>query len=427
MPGMLEGVTIVDLTGALAGPGGTMLLAEMGANVIHVEAPPTPVVGPNDDGAGRARTLLQQMRSKRSIALDLTTAEGRELVYEFTRDADAFYHNMRYGVPERLGMDYESIRAINPSIVYTEVTANGLVGPDKHRVAYDMVAQAGAGDMTASYLDPSLPLVQPNPVADVTTMVLGALGTLAALWHRRETGEGQRVATSLLDGAVLQNILRLLLVERSDREWVDASLDAARALGRSEDGRFVDVLNVTATSLGGMQMDRDYGVPVPELTAEVYYRCYRASDGWVAIGALGGTQARFDVAMELNDPRFHETDEDPADATVRMREQCETMFVTKTAAEWLAILDEHAIPCGPVRNTLDLFEDEHIWANGMMVSYDDDDVGEMRMIGRPLHFERTPMTVGRSPRVGENGDELLAELGKTEAEIAALREAGVVC
>ena len=240
-------------------------------------------------------------------------------------------------------------------------------------------------------------------------MVLGALGTLAALWHRRETGEGQRVATSLLDGAVLQNILRLLLVERSDREWVDASLDAARALGRSEDGRFVDVLNVTATSLGGMQMDRDYGVPVPELTAEVYYRCYRASDGWVAIGALGGTQARFDVAMELNDPRFHETDEDPADATVRMREQCETMFVTKTAAEWLAILDEH------------------IWANGMMVSYDDDDVGEMRMIGRPLHFERTPMTVGRSPRVGENGDELLAELGKTEAEIAALREAGVVC
>ena len=174
-------------------------------------------------------------------------------------------------------------------------------------------------------------------------------------------------------------------------------------------------------------MDRDYGVPVPELTAEVYYRCHRASDGWVAIGALGGTQARFDVAMELNDPRFHETDEDPADATVRMREQCETMFVTKTAAEWLAILDEHAIPCGPVRNTLDLFEDEHIWANGMMVSYDDDDVGEMRMIGRPLHFERTPMTVGRSPRVGENGDELLAELGKTEAEIAALREAGVVC
>ena len=271
--------------------------------------------------------------------------------------------------------------------------------------------------MTASYLDPSLPLVQPNPVADVTTTVLGALGTLAALWHRRETGEGQRVATSLLDGAVLQNMLRLLMVEQSDREWVDASLDAARALGQSEDGRFVDVLNVTATSLGGIQMDRDYGVPVPELTAEVYYRCYRTSDGWVAIGSLGGTQARFDAVMELNDPRFHESDEDPADATVRMRQQCEAMFLTKTAAEWLAILDEHAIPAAPSATPST--------CSKMSTSGPTDD-GELRRRRRrrrrdeddrppaPLRTHADDCWPRR--RVGENGDELLAELGKTEAE-----------
>lgn len=427
MPGILEGVTIVDMTAALAGPGGTMLLAEMGADVIHIEPPPAPVPPANDDGTGRARTMMQQMRSKRSIALDLTTEAGRELVYEFTRGADGFYQNWRHGVAKQLGMDYESIRGVNPSIVYTEITANGAEGPDRDRVAYDMVAQAGAGDMTASYLDPALPLVQPNPVADVTTMCLGALGTLAALWHRRETGEGQRVTTSLLDGAVLQNILRLLSVERADAGWRADALEAARAIGASEDGRWDDVLNVTATSLGGVPLPRDYGVPVPELTAEVYYRCYRTADGWIALGALGRTQARLDELLDLDDPRFHQTDEDLDAALVRMRAQCEAAFRTKTSAEWLADLDAVLVPCGPVRHTLDLFDDEHIWANGMMARYDDEDAGELRWIGHPLHFERTPMTIGRSPRVGENGDELLTQLGKSAEEIAALREAGVVC
>jgi crotonobetainyl-CoA:carnitine CoA-transferase CaiB-like acyl-CoA transferase len=427
MPGILDGVTIVDMTGALAGPGGTMLLAEMGANVIHIEAPPTPIPPANDDGAGRARTLMQQMRSKRSIAIDLTTEAGRELVYEFTRDADCFYQNWRHGVARQLRMDYESIRAVNPSIVYTEVTANGAEGPDAERVAYDMVAQAGAGDMAASYLDPALPIAQPNPVADVTAMCLGALGTLAALWHRRETGEGQRVTTSLLDGAVLQNILRLLSVEQSDREWRSDALEAARAIGAAEDSRWDDVLNVTATSLGGVPLPRDYGVPVPELTAEVYYRCYRTADGWIALGALGATQARVDAVLELNDPRFHESEEDLDAALTRMRAECTAKLATKTSTDWLSILDAARVPCGPVRHTLDLFEDEHIWANGMMARFDDPDVGELRWIGHPLHFERTPMTIGRSPRVGEDGDELLAELGKTAEEVAALRETGVVC
>jgi crotonobetainyl-CoA:carnitine CoA-transferase CaiB-like acyl-CoA transferase len=426
MRGILDGVTIVDMTGALAGPGGTWLLAEMGANVIHIEAPPTPIPPANDDGAGRARTLMQQMRSKRSIAIDLTTDAGRELVHEFTRDADCFYQNWRHGVARQLQMDYDSIRAVNPSIVYTEVTANGAEGPDRDRVAYDMVAQAGAGDMTASYLDPTLPLVQPNPVADVTAMCLGALGTLAALWHRRETGEGQRVTTSLLDGAVLQNILRLLSVERSDAGWRAEALDAARAIGASEDSRWDDVLNVTATSLGGVPLPRDYGVPVPELTAEVYYRCYRTADGWIALGALGATQARLDAVLGLNDPRFQEGNEDLDAALARMRAHCEATFPTRTTSEWLAELDAARVPCGPVRHTLDLFDDEHIWANGMMARYDDPDVGELRWIGHPLHFERTPMSIGRSPRVGEHGDELLAELGKTVEEVATLRKSGIV-
>ena len=154
MAGILDGVRVVDVTQALAGPGGTMLLAELGADVIHIEPPPTPESPSSDDGAGRNRAYLNQYRSKRSLSLDLTREEAREVVYELVCGTDIFYQSLRFGVAAQLGLDYERIREINPSIVYVEVTANGLEGPDRHLVGYDLVAQAGPGNMTVDPGDP---------------------------------------------------------------------------------------------------------------------------------------------------------------------------------------------------------------------------------------------------------------------------------
>ena len=428
MAGILDGVRVVDVTQALAGPGGTMLLAELGADVIHIEPPPTPESPSTDDGAGRNRAYLNQYRSKRSLSLDLAREEAREVVYELVRGADIFYQSLRFGVAAQLGLDYERIREINPSIVYVEVTANGLEGPDRHRVGYDLVAQAGSGNMTVDPRDPSMPLGQPAPIADVTAVCLGALGAIAALYHRRETGEGQRVSTSLLDGAMLQNILRILSIERVDAGWREPQVVAASAMIEEGDGSYGDVLDVTATVFGGMPTDQDLGPPVSPFGYHVYYRAYRTADGLICIACLNDQQRRLNEVLDLGDPRFDReaSEVDLASALGGMKAQAEALFRTKTTAAWLTFLDAHTIACGPIRHTLDLFEDEHLLANDMVQVFDDPYVGPMRMLGHPLHFERTPMTTTRVPRRGEDSGHVLRELGRSDEEIAALRAAGAV-
>jgi CoA:oxalate CoA-transferase len=203
MNGPLEDVVVLDLTQQLAGPGGTMLLGDMGAVVIRVDPPPTQVVAdvaPSGMVPGEKylrRVDLNIGRSKRSISLDLTKPEAREIVYAIARRADVVCQNYRPGVAEKLGMDLESFRRIKPDIIYSCVSAYGDLGPENFRPGFDIVAQSGGGSMVPG-LDGAMPTPTAVPIGDVTAFCMEALGIVAALYHRKITGEGQSLSTSML-------------------------------------------------------------------------------------------------------------------------------------------------------------------------------------------------------------------------------------
>jgi crotonobetainyl-CoA:carnitine CoA-transferase CaiB-like acyl-CoA transferase len=368
------------------------------------------------------------MRSKRSVSLDLTMSEGRQLVYDLAQSVDVFYQNYRYGVAEQLGMDYPRIKKINPSIVYCGVSAFGYTGSEEHRVGFDIIAQAGGGSMVPGYRDPSLPAPQGSPIADVTGMCLGALGVVAALYHRRETGEGQEVNTSLLHSVVLNGILRLVAIEREDQGWREALIDGAREIARSG-APFAQTVEATATGIGGLPTARNEGAG--GLAVNVYYRSYQTADGFIAIGCLNlRQQERLNGALELGDPRFEPgVDLESAETQERaaaMLPRAEELFRSKTTDEWIEYLDSCAVACGRVLNLLELFDEPHHRDNQMMIEYEDPWVGPVKTLGYPIRFERTPMEMQRPAQpLGRQTDEILASIGRGPEEIQRLREAGV--
>ncbi|MDP6605535.1 MAG: CaiB/BaiF CoA-transferase family protein [Dehalococcoidia bacterium] len=428
MTGPLSGITVLDVTQQLVGPGGTMLLGDMGADVIHVEPPPADVPSYARDSQGRMRAGLSFLRSKRSISLDLTKNEARQVVYDLAEHADVFYQNYRYGVADDLGMDYAHIEQVNPSIVYCGVSAFGYTGPDEHRVGFDIIAQAGGGSMVPRHDSPDLPSPQGSPIGDVTGMCLGALGVVAALHHRRETGQGQEVNTSLLHSVTLNSILRLVAIEGEDQQWRDALIEGTREMTQSG-ATFAQTQEATATGIGGLPAARSQGAG--GLGINVYYRSYTTADGFIAIGCLNlRQQQRLNAALELGDPRFEPAvDLESAEGQERaaaMLPRAEELFRSKTTEEWIEYLDSRSVACGRVLNTLELFDDPHHRANQTMIEYEDPWVGTVKTLGYPIRFDKTPMEMQLPAQpLGRQTDEILASIGRSPEEIAQLRQAGV--
>ena len=431
MAGPLTGTLVLDLTQQLVGPGSTMLLGDMGADIIHVEPPPdTSGVNPNPaatlDPVGRMRAAYNFNRNKRSISIDLTTEAGREIVYDIARRADICVQNYRPGVAKKLHLDYDTMMDVNPNLVYCEVSSFGFEGPERHRVGFDIIAQGGGGTMVPDWRNPDLPTPVSVPIGDVTGMCLAALGMVAALHHRERTGEGQRVQTSMLDGVVLENILRLIAVEAQDREWRTATVEGARAMAEGGTG-YGTIYEATATGIGGQPTGADAGI-----TMSVYYRTYRTADGFITVGCLNlNQQRRLNAALQLGDPRFEPgLDLASAEALERaskMQPLAERLFRAKTTEEWIAFLDEREIACGRVVNALELFDHPHHRANQMILEYDDPWVGKVKMLGHPIKFGATPMSIRTpaSPTGLETGD-ILRWLGYEEEKIAELKQHAVV-
>ncbi|MBI2913350.1 MAG: CoA transferase [Chloroflexi bacterium] len=436
MAGPLAGVTILDLTQQLAGPGGTMLLGDMGATIIRVEPPPEPPVPGmpvNPDGTDRMRVSLNIGRSKRSISVDLEKPEGREIVYAIARRSEVVAQNYRPGVAEKLKMDRETFRKVNPDLIYSTVSAYGELGPHRHRLGFDIIAQGGGGSMVVDRRNERLPAPETVPIADVTGFLLEALGIVAALYHKKATGRPQAVSTSMMAGVVLQNILRLVSVERDDREWRAATLEGVRQMV-AQGVPYGDVLDTTATGIGGQPIVGAGGAAMA-LILSVYYRTYHTKDSYIAIGCLNARQQRrFNQALELGDPRFEPgatlqsimTPESigrfknlPADA--------EAKFLTKTTDEWLAYLDEREVACGPILNVLEIFDSEQHRLNQMIVDHEDPWSGPVRVLGFPILFEETPMAIGNSaPTLGQHTDEILTWAGYGPDDIRRLRDQNVV-
>jgi crotonobetainyl-CoA:carnitine CoA-transferase CaiB-like acyl-CoA transferase len=394
--GPLAGLKVVDLTHVMAGPTCTLMLADMGAEVIKVEKIPRgddsrhmlpPKVG------DEAASFLIMNRNKRGMALDLKTEGGKKILHRLAATADVFVENFAPGSLERLGFAYEDLRKENPGLIYCSLSGFGRTGPYRERRGFDLVAQAMSGIMSFTGTGPDgPPLKSGAPLSDITAGILGAMGILAAYVHRLKTGEGQWVETSLFEAALVQTY------------W-----QSAIAL---------------ATGVAPRAMGSAHPLNAP-------YQAFEASDGWIVIGGANQTNWLRIVeaigAPELaEDPRF----KDGAARMGHLKEleaELSARFRTKPAQHWLDLLDAKGVPCGPVYDMLQALADPQTAAREMVVEVEHSTLGRVKTLGLPVKFSHTPGKVRTgAPLYGEHTREILAQHGFSREEIAALEREGAV-
>ena len=389
----LEGLRVVDLTQAMAAPFCSMNLADMGADVIKVEPPTGEDMRRGSAGRnGHSGTFLTINRSKRGITVDLKQPAGVEIVHRLVKTADVFVQNYRPGAARRLGVDYETLAALNPRLIYCSVSGFGSTGPYAPRGGYDLIAQGMSGIMSVTGDEGGRAAKAGLPVSDLSAGLFGAYGILCALEYRERTGRGQFVDTSLLEAALA------LTVREATEYWVTGQ--EPRPMG-SADRR----------SAPGQAL--------------------RASDGWVAVEA--DTDARFEaLARALGRPELA-ADARFASAADRLHHrpalvaELEAATAKETRAHWLARLDRAGVPAGPVNDYAEALGDPHTLALEMVVDLDHPGAGPIKALGVPVKLSDTPGAVDRAaPLLGQDNAAVLTELGYSEAEQRALKDQGVI-
>ncbi len=419
MAGALEGVRILDCTQIIAGPLAGQLLSEMGADVVKVE----PLEGEPwrlqaEIVPKESRGYINVNRGKRCIAVDFKNPESSVVRDALIRWCDVLLTNYRPGVPEALGIDYESARKLKPDIIYCENTAFGKEGPDAERRGYDIVAQAMSGlALSNGQVANGLPTILAFAPADVVTGVAMAWGISAALFHRERTGEGQAINTSLLLSSL----------------FLQAGAKQITAMDEEPRGRRMQML-ADARSRGAdiEEVLAERRTLAPELLGNIYYRIYHTADGYIAVGNLGpAPRARFRKALGVVDaryePGFESTPENIRREAARLVEACESAFLTRTSADWIAHLDAHDIACGPVRFVDELIDDPQVVANNYLVEYDHTLLGHLKSTAPIVQMSGTPTRIQRaSPALGEHSDDILHEVGFDAEQVAGLRAGGVI-
>jgi crotonobetainyl-CoA:carnitine CoA-transferase CaiB-like acyl-CoA transferase len=389
----LEGLRVIDVTQAMAAPYCTMNLADLGADVIKVEPPAGEDMRRGAASRnGHSGTFMALNRNKRGIALDLKKAEAVEVMHRLVRTADVFVQNYRPGAAQRLGVDYETLRALNRRLIYCSVSGFGSTGPYAPRGGYDLIAQGMSGIMSVTGEEGGAPAKAGLPVSDLAAGLFGAYGVLCALEHREKTGEGQFVDTSLLEAAMA------LTVWESTEYW---------STGR------------TPKALGSAH----------RLAAP--YQALRAADGYFTVGA--NTDRLFEAFCQAigrkelrDDPRFAEG---PARLEHRhaLAAEIEKTTVAESRAHWLDRLDAAGVPAGPINTYPETLSDPHTLAREMVVDLVHPGAGPVKALGVPMKLSDTPGVVDRpAPLIGQHTDEVLAELGYDAAARQRLRGAGAI-
>jgi crotonobetainyl-CoA:carnitine CoA-transferase CaiB-like acyl-CoA transferase len=391
----LKGVRVLDLTKVLAGPLCAQYLGEMGADIVKVEA-----VGTGDEtrgwppfrAPGLGAVFLSTNRNKRSVAVDLKTQAGREIVHRLTATADIAIESFGTGVVERLGVDAATLRAINPRLIYCSISGFGRSGPMKDATGYDVILQAFCGVMALTGDESGGHIRSPISPIDQMTGTHALSGILALLYQRQITGEGGTVNVSLFD---------------------------------------------TAMGLMGYNLQSfwEKGVQPPKCGSSheslCPYQAFEASDGPIMLGVANDNLWRKFCAITglsdiVDDPDFR-SNADRVRNRARTLARVQTALALNTVAHWHETLSRAGIPCSPINSLAQLADHPHTRASGMVMDYEHPMAGALKGVGQPVRFNGEPARPGLPPPVlGEHTDDVLGELGYSAGEIAALRDAKTV-
>jgi len=392
----LEGIRVLDLTRALAGPFCTLMLGDNGADVIKIEIP-----GSGDDTrkwgppfiGDESAYFLSINRNKRSLTLNLQDPKAQDVFMKLAKDSDVVVENFTPGVMDRFGLGYEAVKAVNPNVVYCSISGFGQNGPYKSRPAYDQIMQGVGGLMSITGEPDGEPQKIGIAVTDIGAGMWSAFAITTALHHRDKTGEGQYIDISMLDAQVA---------------WL--TYQAAFFFANDEPPKRM-------------------GAAHPTL---VPYQAFMCSDGKYINVAVGSERIweRFCQGMGREDLKDHP---DYSVNSVRVAHRgaivsmLQEIFLTRPVSEWVEDLQAANVPCGPINDLADVFADPQVLARDMLQEMPHPTLGTIRQTGLPIKFSRTPGGLDRHPPLlGEHNQEILSSLGYSDADVQSLKDASVI-
>ena len=391
----LQGLVVLDCTQIMAGPFCTLLLADMGADVIKVERPDggdeTRKTGPFLSN-GWSSGFLAINRNKRGIALNLQAQSGTAVFKKLVEQADVVVENFRPGTMQRLGLGYQELKELKPSLIYCSISGFGQTGPYKERGGFDLIAQGMSGLMSVTGIPDGPPVKVGVPITDLTAGMYGAYGILNAYIHRLRTGEGQLVDMSLMEAGIAYTF------------WESSVYFATGQI---------------PSPLGSAH----------RLSAP--YQALKTKDGYITMGAA--SQSLWErmchvLGLEglVSDPKYAARD-DRKSNEVELAAVLEETLQQETTEHWLEKLEAAGVPAGPLNNLHQMYSDPHVQARNMMVEFEDPELGTIKNIGIPVKLSATPGKIRRrAPGLGEHTLEVLLQAGYAREQIEELAAADIV-
>lgn len=394
MPGPLDGIKVIDITTNISGPSLTMILGDLGAEIIKIERPKigddSRMMGPLWEGEGAYYLTIN--RNKKSIVIDLREEEGKSLVFDLVKKADVFVQNFRYGKAEKLGFGYEELKKINPEIIYCSLTAYGQQGDKKYKPGYDAIVQADTGIMGINGSEDGSAARAAVSILDQGSAMWGAIGVISALYHRQLTGKGQQVNTSLYETGVF---------------WTGYHMLSYMATG--EEPRKMGSNHASFAPYGDFQT-KDDQLMIGISNNSLFEKLCKVLDreDWITDDRFSTNLNRVKNRNELN-------------------KEMESVLKQKTASEWIAQLDEAGVPSSIIKKISKVIIDKQTESIGMLQNVNHPKIDSLKLPRLPVQLSETPIEIRKSPPLlGEDTESILEESGIDRATIDKLLELGII-